>query len=120
MGQYTSSLVRSGASALKNAQLELNRDKPLQITKFTSISLLLVAVVAIIIGAATNKEKVPPEWDDTKQQKKLSGSAVMLITGGCMLLAGVIGLVVYNMMATIRHPKAFAVEQTAAVMTSIV
>ncbi len=36
-----------------------------------------------------------------------------------MLLAGVIGLVVYNTMATIRHPKAFAVEQTAAIVTSI-
>ena len=122
MGSGMSSMIKSGVSEVNQANIELNRDKPLQIFKVSSLAGLFVSIILIVIGAVTAKKQKPVDGakEETKETKTNSPSAITLLVGLGLLVLSIIFLILYRYIAAIKHPKAFAVMETAAMVTNVV
>lgn len=126
MGAGVSSVIKSGVSEVNQANIELNRDKPLQIFKVSSLVALFVSIIIIVIGALTAKKKSAekteqkPAQSDEKEPAQPSGGAITLYVGLGLLLLSIISLILYRYIAAIKHPKAFAVMETASMVTSVI
>ena len=116
MGSGMSSMIKSGVSEVNQANIVLNKDKPLQIFKVSSLVAFFVSIILILIGALTGKKQkpvdgaVPPVEEETK---KPSSSAIILFVGLGLLFLSIILLLLYRYIAAINHTKDFAVKETA-------
>ena len=120
MGSGMSSMIKSGVSEVNQANIELNRDKPLQIFKVSSLAGLFVSIILIVIGAVTAKKQKPADGAKEETKETNSHSAITLLVGLGLLLLSIIFLILYRYIAAIKHPKAFAVMETAAMVTNVV
>ena len=113
-------MIKSGVSEVNQANIELNRDKPLQIFKVSSLAGLFVSIILIVIGAVTAKKQKPADGAKEETKETNSPSAITLLVGLGLLLLSIIFLILYRYIAAIKHPKAFAVMETAAMVTNVV
>lgn len=117
MGNNFSSVVESGVSNVNQANIALNQDKFLQIFQMSSLLGLFISILLIIIGAPKTKKNNKKKQTKGKDEPATSDT---LFAGLVLLLLSIISLVIYNFVAAIRHPKAFAVMETAAMVTNVV
>ena len=71
MGSGMSSMIKSGVSEVNQANIELNRDKPLQIFKVSSLAGLFVSIILIVIGAVTAKKQKPADGAKKRRRRRI-------------------------------------------------